>query len=64
VKEQRGVDGAVRILDETRTLESPVEPSVFEGPMVVVNANGALDRYVHANRRRGSAQRTKGTGSS
>jgi hypothetical protein len=55
VKKKRGVDGDVRIIDLTRGLDGPLEPPVFEGPMVVAivqdrtTTKGTLDAYVGAS---------------
>ncbi len=48
LKKKRGVDGDVRFIGVTRGLDGPVEPIVFEGPMVVAIASDTLDRYASA----------------
>jgi hypothetical protein len=48
IKRKRGVDGDVRFIGVTRGLDGPVEPQVFEGPMVVAIATDTLDRYASA----------------
>ena len=49
VRKLRGVEGDIRFIDVTRTLEGALEPAAFEGPMVVAIAPGRLERYVGAS---------------